>query len=583
MKGEKAPSKKKIPKFAEVKKPLIIGSLVAVIAIAGITIGIIIIDHGGDDSDQEVVFIYGTTRLLRVIDPLDIMDLCEINVVSQVLEGLFDIDVTSPNSDIIYGLAINHSWSSDALNLTCILRQGVEFHDGTQFNATAVKWHFDRIYRLRNNLSYPELWHFPDGKFLINQTQVLGEYTVRFVLNSPYVPFMSLLSSWTSFILSPTSTPEDRFINNNETLVGTGPFIYDFCAFEFVESVNETTPVNVTYSANPHYWGGPPNIDKLIFLRFFSWSDLLEALQSGQINFTISNGFTESELEPFESNSSFIIHEGIPNNYLNWLVMNNELINVTMRKAVSYAFNYSSIIEATWVDDRRATSPIPERTLYHNITDIEIPIYNVSYARQILKDANWPDTALLTANSNISAGNEWELIANSSTPLAIYNYSRVDWFVGTDVIDYTEQQLVEDLKQIGVKIEIVNITYYEWIAMGYEYPPYHRNMINFAYNFWAGDYNDPFTFINYFYMNTSRDNWGQVCDSDVQDWMEQTVKETDPIKRRNLYYNIQKLLIEEVYPSIWLTYTTKIAIYISSLRGWYPNCYRLSFKSVYFD
>ena len=49
MTAEKAPVKKKLPKFAEVKKPIIIGSTIAVLAIAGIIIGINLID-GDDDS-----------------------------------------------------------------------------------------------------------------------------------------------------------------------------------------------------------------------------------------------------------------------------------------------------------------------------------------------------------------------------------------------------------------------------------------------------------------------------------------------------------------------------------------------------
>ncbi|MFX1327697.1 MAG: ABC transporter substrate-binding protein [Promethearchaeota archaeon] len=573
MTDKKAHPKKKVPKIAEMKKPLIIGSISAAIAIAGIIVGINISLNITDD-DQDIVLIYGTEYLINVIDPLDISDTSEVDVISQFAEGLFDIDVTSPNSNVIYNLAINHSWSPDASNLTCILRQGVEFHDGTPFNATAVKWNFDRIYGLRNNLTYHELWHLPDDKFLINETQVLGDYTVRFVLNSPYVPFMSLLTSWTSFILSPASTPEDRFINVNETNpIGTGPFKFDTCAWEFGQSVN------ITMSANPHYWGGKPKIDKLIFLRFFSKSDLLKAMEMQQVHLIMIRDLTESELYPFKSNSSFIVHEGIPDGWIDWLIINNKLINVTMRNAVSFAFNYSSIIETSIADDRRAKSPLPERTLYYNITDIEIPIYNVSHARQILKDGNWPGTVLLTANGNISAGNEWELIANSPTPLATYNISHV-YIWSTE---YIEEQLVEDLKQIGVKLEIVNITLYEWFAMGYEIPPYDRNMINFAYCFWGGDYNDPSNFINTFYMNNSVENWGQVYDPQTQDWMEQALIETDPIKRRNLYYDIQKRLIEEVYPSLWLTNPTRRDIYVSNLRDWYPNFYRISFKTVYFE
>jgi ABC-type transport system substrate-binding protein len=79
------------------------------------------------------------------------------------------------------------------------------------------------------------------------------------------------------------------------------------------------------------------------------------------------------------------------------------------------------------------------------------------------------------------------------------------------------------------------------------------------------------------------ENWGQVYDPQAQEWMEEALKEPDPIKRRNLYYDIQKCLIEEVYPSLWLTNTFRRDIYVSNLRDWYPNFLRFSFKTVYFE
>ncbi|MFX0060310.1 MAG: ABC transporter substrate-binding protein, partial [Candidatus Heimdallarchaeota archaeon] len=256
MKVKKAPFKKKISTF---KKPLFIGGITSILAIAGIVGGIIFLSM---IRINEIVFVYGVYHCAYKIDPLAAFGPQDIQVINQVAEGLFEIDVKSDKSKIINNLAIDHTWSDDALNLTCFLRQGVKFHDGTPFNATAVKWNFDRLHRLLNSTNYPDLWLFPDNQTIINQTQVLGEYTIRFILNTPYVPLESLLTSYTSFILSPTSTPEDGFIDVlTRKLVGTGPFIYDSITWEGI------VPINVIMSANPDYWGGKPRIDKLIFRK----------------------------------------------------------------------------------------------------------------------------------------------------------------------------------------------------------------------------------------------------------------------------------------------------------------------------
>jgi len=395
-KAKKEPPKKKFPKFAEMKKPLIASGIIATLAVSGIIIGINLFleqqEYGGD------LYYFGF-GFPYTIDPIDVTDLVDADVINQVAESLFSID---ENSEIIYNLATYHEWSIDGLNLTCTLRKHVKFHDGTPFNATAVKWNVDRAYRLINIIPFSFLWLLPDGMPIINETQVLDEYTVKFILNAPYAPLLSLFASTYSAILSPTATPADEFIDmETGDLVGTGPFKYDFYVPDD----------NLTLSKNPYYWGHKPKIDKLIFLLPKISVD--KALLSGKIHIKKRVQFNESTLNSFLSNRSFTISDPIPLPYLDFIVMNNKLINITMRKSISYAFNYSNYLLYPWYVN--AKGPIPESILYHNISGIKVPYYNITIARQTLKDGNWPGTETLTVNEDISPGNEWELLANSKT------------------------------------------------------------------------------------------------------------------------------------------------------------------------
>ncbi|MFW9881038.1 MAG: ABC transporter substrate-binding protein [Candidatus Thorarchaeota archaeon] len=563
MTNEKAPPKKKVPKIAEMKKPIIVSSIIFSIALTGIIVGINIYSNTTQSGGVLYFIGYG---LPFTIDPIDAMDLVDADLINQVAEGLFDFD---ENLGIICCLATGYEWSADGLNLTCTLRQGVKFHDGTPFNATAVKWNFDRAYRLLDNISFSFLWLLPDDRPIINETQVFDEYTVKFILNAPYGPLLSLFASLYSYIASPTSSPADDYISiASGGLVGTGPFIFE-----------SYTANNITLSANPHYWGGKPQIDKLIILEpTGSASALNESLLSGKIHMKKHVTFEESILNSFRSNPLFTVSDPLPVPFLDFIVINNNLINITMRKAISYAINYTNYQYTNRYIP--AKGPIPESILYHNITDIDVPYYNISVARRTLKDGNWPGTDHLTANNNISAGNEWELLANSSTPLAIYNYSacynwpRSIWYA---------DRIIEDLKQIGVKVEPFNLTLAEWYRIYLELDGYHRNMVELFYNFWYADYNDPSNFITEFYTNKKLgDNVGQVNDTEMQEWLEDALIETDATVRRQLYYKIQKRLIEEVFPNIWLNSRTRVDIYVSNLKGWYPHPYKDTFKLVYF-
>jgi peptide/nickel transport system substrate-binding protein len=554
---EKPSPKKKHQKIESFKKPIIIGGLIAAVAITGIIVGI---NMNLKTTQSGGVLYFLGYGLPYTLDPIDVTDLVDADIINQVAEGLFDID---ENLEIINCLATSREWSNDGLNLTCKLRKGVKFHDGTPFNATAVKWNFDRAYRLLPNVTFSYLWLLPDGRFIINETKVLDDYIVKFILNAPYGPLLSFFASTYSYIVSPSATPADNFIESG--LVGTGPFIFNFYAEN-----------NVTLSANPHYWGGKPKIDKLIVL--IPTKTVEEALLFGELQLKKRVNFNESTLNSFRSNHSFTVSDPIPIPFLDFIVMNNKLINSTMRKAISYALNYSNYLYSNRYI--HAKGPIPESILYHNITGIDIPYYNITVARRVLKEENWPGTDQLTANNNISMGNEWELLANSSTPLAIYNYSacynwpRSIWYA---------DRIIEDLKQIGVKVEPFILSLAEWIRINYELDGYNRNMIELGYTFWYADYNDPSNFINEFYTNTRLgENLGQANDTLIQEWLEDALMEINATTRRQLYYNIQKRLLEEVCPYIWLNSWTRTDIYVSNLRGWNPHPFKDNLKDVYF-
>jgi len=225
--------KKKVFKTLNKKQKIGLGTT-SFIAIAAIFSGVYF--YYELQEEPEPRFICGLDDTLDSIDPLINPGPKYVNLMllDQITEGLFAYDENKTDSPLVPNLALNGSWSPDHLNFTCTLRQNVTFHDGTPFNAAAVKWNFERIYRFSENTQYNQMWawnysfHNSEGKLYINHTVIINEYTIRFVLNQPYVPIKHLLALWTSYILSPTSTPENEPLSKwTDKLVGTGPFIYD--------------------------------------------------------------------------------------------------------------------------------------------------------------------------------------------------------------------------------------------------------------------------------------------------------------------------------------------------------------------
>ncbi|MFX0020142.1 MAG: ABC transporter substrate-binding protein [Promethearchaeota archaeon] len=605
MSTDNKPPKKKIPKKEGrllTKKPIVVFGIVAIVATAGIFGGIFIFIS----IPEEKVLYVSYMGAAGGIDPLQTWAPTDYEIISQAAEGLFTHDSANEQSQIIHNLAVSHSWNVNATELTCQLRRFVRFHDGTRFDAEAVQWNIDRIYTLIDNYQMhwtkAQYWIFPDGNrtnmhkhHIINKTVIDGDYNVKFILNRPYISLTALLASHTAFMLSPASTPSDLFIDRvNGTIIGTGPFIYDSADFIYEPIIDFFINVKTTFSSNPNYWGGKPQIDKLIFKRYPTTEARYNAILSGELS--VLSGYVEllmdtdqviniyydnDILDTFINHPDIIVEEGPPATTFLYLIMNNELINVTMRKAISYAFNYSAFIDK-WLNGHGTIpkSPIPEGVLYSNSTDIDIPYYNISIARQTLKDVNWSGLAgALTVDNNVSTGNEWEKLVDDGTPLITYNYTTLPSPFSDTLLDI----LTENLKQIGIKVVDANVTINEYFSIFMEIPPYHLNMVELSWVNFVPKFNDPSSIINILCSNNALDlNYCQINDNSTQDLMELALAETNEVVREQLYYQIQKRLIEEVFPMCYLYNKHYFNIYRSNVRGLQVNHFCSTYKNVDF-
>ncbi|MFX0025632.1 MAG: ABC transporter substrate-binding protein [Candidatus Hermodarchaeota archaeon] len=554
--------KKKKEKFITLNKRQKISlGATSIIAIAALVTGIYFFFEF--EELEEFIFKCGLSGAPDSIDPLKNPGprFENLIIIDQIAEGLFAYDQNKTNTPIVPNLALSGTWSPDYLNFTCTLRTDVTFHDGTQFNATAVKWNFDRIYKFIEIMPDSDTWAWypaylnSEGKPIINHTEIINNYTVRFVLNQPYVPIKDLLTLWSSYILSPTSTPDDDFIDiRTEKLVGTGPFIFDLCEVDLYGDGLKTD-----MHANPDYWGGTPSINKVSFLALYSDTERMERMLFGELSYAVGSR-NDYRLEIYRNTTGITV---VPKTKLNifQLGMNNNKIDVTMRQAISYAFNYTRHIEDYWGGHaEKPRSPLSNRMRYSNWVDFDVPDYNITRARQLLLAANWTGTSGLTPNDNITTGNDWEMIANSPTPLGTYNFSTVwPW------MEFIANQTIADLKQIGVKVNIINMEPVEfWDKL---YAGKHEIFTTG----WGVTRTDPVDVINPLYSSKvdgiGIGNHINFNDTEVQQWMEQALEEFNEAKREQLYFNIQQSLIEELNPVLWLAHPIDYDIWDSDVKG----------------
>ena len=188
------------------------------------------------------------------------------------------------------GLAESWTISPDASVYTFKLRKGVTFHDGTTFDAKAVKATYDHVVDPKTQ-SKSGLGALGPYK----ETKILDDYTVQIVFTAPNASFLHQQAAGNFGISSPTALTKYGPTGFGNNPVGTGPF-----SFQSYQAGSQLTLLK-----NPKYtWGpkvlsdGPAKLDKLVFRIVTDDSGRYNALQSGQLQIAMNlppNNFSAAQ------------------------------------------------------------------------------------------------------------------------------------------------------------------------------------------------------------------------------------------------------------------------------------------------
>ncbi len=511
------------------------------------------------DAPSRSTFIFGVMYKAKDLDPHVAADLASFDVINQVCEGLYRYNLSDPSLEIVPNLATTQGvWSLDKKDYTVTLRQNVTFHDGTKFNATAVKFSFDRLaYFIEQGFCNIEELYYYNFKLIINRTEIIDEYTIKFVLNFPYAPFHALLCISPSYILSPSSTnPTVPIDIATGDLVGTGPFVYD----------GYVSGVEVNFYVFVNYWRGKAEIETMKFSVITDSNARNAALLASDIDF-LRDPLT-SWLPTFEANPNItVLDSGNQGYVIQYLGMNNVRINKTIRHAISSAINYSYIIEEVREGNAvRLKSPIPSGILYAN-DSLNVSVYDL-YSARLLMRSMFPTETVMLNMSNLETNSDWRDLATSS-PLLTYNYT---YNIGNPTREAMLPLLQDNLPEIGIKVIDAGMTWSGFTDRLDEMEGLTRNHLQL---FWFGassDYNDPFNYINPLFTNrTVASNGVQYNNPQVQLLMEEAVVETDKAKRQELYNKIQEQIVEVDKPWAFGYIPKLYYAHHKDLTGFQPN------------
>jgi peptide/nickel transport system substrate-binding protein len=449
----------------------------------------------GDASDVDSTFVFASSGDISGLDPAMANDGETFRVSRQIFEGL--VGVEPGTADPAPGLAETWEQSEDGLTYTFALKEGVTFHDGTDFNAEAVCFNFDRMNNFTGVAASESLSYYwgklmrgyaDTGTSIYGGCEATSDTEAVITLTQPFAGFIPALSLPSFAIQSPAALEEysaDEVGGTAEAPVlseyaqghpvGTGPFVFE-----------EWSPgESVTLSAYEDYWGEQGQVQEVIFQVIGETTARRQALESGSID-----GYdlvAPADLGALEE-AGFNLVNRDPFNIL-YLAMNQAvpaLADIRVRQAIAHAIDKEQLVTQVLPEGTEVAQEFMPPAVIGWNEDVTTYEYDPDAAIALLAEAGYDEANPLTLEFNYPVNVSRPYMPN---PEQIYT------------------NLASQLEAVGIVLTPVgeewNPTYLDRIQGGAEHGIHLLG--------WTGDYNDPDNFVGTFFA-TAGNEWGFTND-----------------------------------------------------------------------
>lgn len=303
-----------------------------------------------------------------------------------VIQHIYDpLIFSGPDGELYPGLASDWSANEDGTEYTLNLRTDVKFHDGTAFNAEAVKIALDRAQKgVTPSSASPALLT------TYVETEVVDDATVVVKFSETNAAFLQDLSRAWLMIPSPATVADldDGKLN----YVGTGPFIFD----SWAQQDSITLKKNPDYNVAPRFMAhsGPAYLDEIVFRILPEAATRIIALQTGEAQIVQDPSPVDAAgmLEDPNFKVYTFVAPGVPAHQM----INTEKFptdDLNVRLAMNYAVDQEAIMMAASLGlTQPAYGIISHTTWAYNPDADNLYPYDLEKAKSILEEAGWVDS-----------------------------------------------------------------------------------------------------------------------------------------------------------------------------------------------
>lgn len=512
----------------------------------------------GDGADEETQDVPAGGDLVLALpsdavsmDPHGSNDVPSEQVRDVMYEGLVAQD---ENLDI-YGKLAEDFEQVDDNTWRFNLREGVMFHDGTEFNAEVVEANVDRL--LDPAIASPRAFLLE----MVEEVNVVDDYTVELVTEFPFSPLLGHLTHGAGKMISKDlidadyenaleEAGEDMSLEEYYELREEGGDEHEEVANAIagdVSSLIESGPVGTGYmefearspGANTSlvryedYWDEPANLDSAEFKVVTETGSRLAELETGDSQFIAD--VQSANIERVENMPDVTLErrESVSIDYIGFNTENEPFDDPLVRQAITHAFDKDAVLSGVYNDaGEPAVAPLAPGVLGYdeNLEGLE---YDMDQARELLEEAGYED------------GFEINLMVNDD------NAERVDMAVF----------LQESLAELDIT---VNVEQVEWGAYLEATGNGEHDMYILG---WSNSTGDPDNGISPLFHSDylgSDGNRAFFQNDELDALLDEGKRESDDDAREEIYNEAQELLVEEA-PAIFVRHSENLNAYSDDL------------------
>ena len=514
---------------------------------------------GGDDNESssggnggELVF--GTSADPVVLDGALVSDGESLRAIDQMFEGL--VTLKPGTTEVVPGLA--ESWEADEAGTawTFHLREGVKFHDGTDFNAEAVCYNFDRWYNFKGPFqeqSATYYWQTVFGGFsdkktpsLYKSCEATDENTVVLNLTKASSSFLGALALTNFTIASPEALQKydaDKGSVDEETgfkptgtygtehPTGTGPFKFE----------SWTRGDRLVMVRNDDYWGDKASLEKLIFRPIADNAARLQALQSGELQ---GYDLVEPQDVPTIEGESDLQLLDRPAFNVGYVTINQKVKpfdQIEVRQAVAAGLDRESVVNNFYGGRGEVAKEFMPPSLEGYSDNVETYTYDPAKAKSLLQKAG------------------------VKIPLT------VDFWYPTDI---SRPYMPDPKRNFEAFAASLNKSGFKVVPHSAPWSPDYVGRVDGgtagALNLigWTGDYGDPDNFIGVFFQQPT-DQFG-FTNEEITNTLNKAETETDAAKRTELYMEANEEIMRFL-PGVPYVHTKPALAFRSNVKGYVPS------------